>query len=142
MTVKRRKKHTRAHNTHGWGRNKHRKSGSRGGYGMAGTGKKAETLKTKIWREDYFGKHGFVCKTSKQEKAITLKDIEDKTPLWLKQKKIKEEAGSIVIDLKILGYNKLLGTGKLTRKTKIIVPKAVPRAAEKIKAAGGELVTK
>ncbi len=140
MVAKRRKKSTRQHKTHGWGANKHRNSGMRGGYGNAGTGKKSDNKKPSNWAEDYFGKHGFVKKGQIEEiNAINLKDLEDKIPRWLKEKTAKEEAGTITIDLEKAGYNKLLSSGKITKKMKITVPKAAEGAAEKIKAAGGEL---
>ena len=49
MTVNRRRKSSRGQGsvTHGWGKNKHRNSGSRGGYGNAGTGKKAQAKSPK-----------------------------------------------------------------------------------------------
>jgi len=142
VVAKRKKKSRRLQGTHGWGRNKHRNSGAKGGYGMAGTGKKADTKKPSIWDKDYFGKHGFVNKNAKEINAITVRDVDEKIPNWLKTKQATLEAGIIVIDLKKLGYDKLLGTGKITKKTKITVAKASPNAAEKIKAAGGELVNK
>ncbi|VVB80905.1 50S ribosomal protein L15 [uncultured archaeon] len=142
MVVKHKKKSGKRSGTHGWGRNKHRNSGSKGGYGMAGTGKKADHKKTKIWATEYFGKHGFACQTAKTVNAITLKGVDEKIPFWLKNKQAKEEAGTIILNLQELGYDKLLGTGKITRKVKIIVAKAAVSAAEKIKKAGGELVNK
>jgi len=142
MVVNKRRKSGRKQGsgTHGWGKNKHRNSGSRGGYGNAGTGKKADTKKPSIWAEDYFGKHGFVNRNATEVTAITLRDVDDRIPHWIKEKQAKQEAGIIIVDLKKLGYDKLLSTGKLTRKVKITVPTAVANAAEKIKAAGGELV--
>jgi len=141
MVVKRRKKSARQYKTHGWGANKHRNSGMRGGYGNAGTGKKSDNKKPSIGAEDYFGKRGFVRKGQTEEiNAINLRELEDKIPNWLKEKKINQEAQTIVINLEKLGYNKLLGTGKLTKKIKITAPKAAEGVAEKIKTAGGELV--
>lgn len=142
MVVNRRKKGTKSHGTHGWGRNKHRKSGSRGGCGNAGTGKKSHCNKPKIWGQDYLGKYGFVSVHRNKVNAISLRDIEDKIPAWLNEKKIKQEAENIVINLKELGYTKLLSTGKVSRKIKITIPKASAGVEEKIKAAGGELVNK
>ncbi len=143
MVVKRRKKSARQHKTHGWGANKHRNSGMRGGYGNAGTGKKSHNKKPSIWAEDYFGKHGFVPQNTKEcICAINLRDVEDKLPVWLEEKHAKQEAGTIILDLEEVGYNKLLSTGRLTKKIKITVAKATTGAAEKIKAAGGELVVK
>src|SRR3990172_5306158 len=115
MVVKRRKKSSRQCKTHGWGANKHRNSGMRGGYGNAGTGNKSHNKKPSIWATDYFGKHGFVPqRPGERICAINLRDIEDKLPVWIEEKHAKQEAGMIVLDLEELGYNKLLSTGKLT----------------------------
>ncbi len=144
MVVKRRKKSSRQCKTHGWGANKHRNSGMRGGYGNAGTGKKSDNKKPSIWgtKTDYFGKHGFVPQAQKYICAINLRDVEDKLPVWLEEKHAKQEAGTIILDLEEVGYNKLLSTGRLTKKIKITVANATAGAAEKVKAAGGELVVK
>lgn len=144
MVVNRRRKSSRQNgsNTHGWGKNKHRNSGSRGGFGNAGTGKKSHNKKPSIWATDYFGKHGFDSKQKHDDNVISLRDIEDKLPGWLEAKKAKQEAGMVVIDLEKLGYDKLLGTGKVTKKIKLTIAKAAAGAAEKVKAAGGELVVK
>lgn len=140
MTVNKRKKSARKQGsgTHGWGRNKHRNSGQRGGYGNAGSGKKSDSKKPSNWaQDDYFGKHGFVSKGyPDKDITISIRDIEDKMPRWIKAK----EASNNEVDLGKLGYTKLLSTGKLTRKIKIMIPKAAAGAAEKIKSAGGELV--
>lgn len=109
---------------------------------MAGTGKKADTKKPSIWEKNYFGKHGFINKNATETNAITIRDVDEKIPGWLETKQATQEAGIIILDLKKLGYDKLLGTGKITKKAKITVAKASPNAAEKIKAAGGELVNK
>ena len=54
MVVNKRKKFSRQRggHTHGWGsKKKHRGSGNRGGKGMGGTGKRADQVKTLIWKE-------------------------------------------------------------------------------------------
>lgn len=142
MTVNKRKKSSRSHGTHGWGRNKHRNSGQRGGYGNAGSGKKSDSKKPSNWANlDYFGKHGFVSKGQRiTDSTISLRDLEDKLPRWIEQKHAKQEAGVVVINLKALGYTKLLGTGKITKKFKVTIATAAAGATEKIKAAGGEVV--
>lgn len=146
MVVNKRKKSSRQQGsiTHGWGRNKHRNSGQRGGYGNAGSGKKCDSKKPSNWSSDeYFGKHGFVRKGQIEKiNAINIRDVEDKIPTWLESKQATKEADTIVIDLNKLGYNKLLSTGKATRKIKITVKKAAEGTMEKIKHAGGELLVK
>jgi large subunit ribosomal protein L15 len=147
MVVNRRKKvvRQRGSSTYGWGKNKHRNSGSRGGFGNAGTGKKSDNKKTYIWgtKTDYFGKHGFVPKGQIVDvSAINLRDVEQMLPAWLAGKQVSQEAGIFIVDLAKLGYDKLLSSGKVTRKLKITVSSASEGAAEKVKAAGGELVVK
>ncbi len=140
MVVRKRKKSSRQYGTHGWGANKHRNSGMRGGYGNAGTGKKSDNKKPSIWATDYFGKHGFVSRQKKTVVIITLRDVEDKIPNWLADKKIQQDGGAFTINLEEMGYTKLLSTGKVTKKIKITIPEASAGCQEKIKAAGGELV--
>jgi large subunit ribosomal protein L15 len=143
MVVKKQKKvvRKRGTNSHGWGSH-HRGSGSRGGAGMAGTGKKADCKLPMVWKDAYLGKHGFIPKGPQPyECTITLRDVDQRVPGWLKAGQAKEAKGLVELDLESLGYTKLLGTGRLTRKLRITVDKASPGAAEKVKAAGGELVT-
>jgi len=72
----------RGRRTCGYGsRKKHRGKGSKGGKGMAGTGKRAGQKLTwlKKYMPDYLGKRGFIShkklKRLKQEKIITLDEI-------------------------------------------------------------------
>ncbi|MBS3125530.1 uL15 family ribosomal protein [Candidatus Woesearchaeota archaeon] len=144
MVVNRRKKSNRMQGsaTHGWGKNKHRNSGSRGGYGNAGSGKKSHGKKPSYWAdESYFGRHGFVSQNpSVKGEMITLRDVDLKVPQWIKEKKAASESGKVVVDLGQLGYQKLLGTGKLSRAIKITVPQASQSVKAKVEAAKGELV--
>lgn len=143
MTVNKRKKNSRLRgsHTHGWGAmKKHRGAGSRGGRGMAGTGKRGDAKKPSIWKNDYFGKQGFVSKSrAPEEIIINIKTIEDLTEKLVTEGKIKVQNGAYYINLNELGYNKLLGTGRATKKYMITVDFAAPGAAEKIKKAGGNL---
>lgn len=143
MTTNKRRKSSRLQgsNTHGWGRNKHRKAGSRGGVGNAGMGKKGHCKEPSRWGLKYFGKRGFVRKGSCVDVVpINLRDLEDCLPRWKRENLVREEGGSLVVDLGKLGYNRLLGSGSLRTKAKIIVLKASQSAVKKVEAAGGELV--
>ncbi len=143
MTTHKRRKSQRlkGSRTHGWGL-VHRGSGNRGGFGRAGGGKKADCKKPSFDNSE-FGKHGFKSKgVIHHDKIINLKNIEDQLNNWIKEKQVEQKEDMYLVDLKKLGYDKLLGSGRLSKKLKIIVPKAVPSAVEKIKAAGGVLETK
>ena len=50
--------------------------------------------------------------------------------------------GVFVIELRKVGYNKLLSSGKVTKKLKITVPIASPKAVEKVQQAGGTVELK
>ena len=118
--------------THGQGAMK-RGSGHRGGVGMAGTGKRADHKKPTILKEfgsSYFGKRGFKrpVKTQKQTKIINFSDLN----------KLKSKIKDNTLDLKKLGYTKLLSQGTPT-KLKIIVPEFSKKAQEKLEKVGGEL---
>ncbi len=140
MTVHKRRKFSRLRGsrTHKWGAKKrHRKSGNRGGFGKAGTGKRAAHKKPSILKEfgnTYFGKHGFFSFRKKKVNAINLNDIN----------KIithsKKEGDFYVFDANKLGYNKILGGGKLDYKFKISCKSFSKSAEEKIKESGGEVI--
>lgn len=123
--------------THGWGaRKKHKKSGHRGGTGMAGSGKRADQKKTliiKLYGNKYFGKQGITSKGTKRDKRkrINLQSIE----LNL-QKYGKKVGNKWEIDLK---KYKILGTGEVKNKLIIKALGASKSAIEKVKMAGGEI---
>ncbi|KSW12375.1 50S ribosomal protein L15 [Pyrodictium occultum] len=144
MVVRRRRKsrHLRGRTrTMGWGRiGQHRGSGSRGGFGAAGMHKHMWTWVVK-YAPTWFGKHGFNRPLTYEVKinAINVGELSEKLDAWLREGKAREEEGRIVVDLASLGYNKLLGRGKITRPVKVIVPAATESAVRKIREAGGEV---
>ena len=131
MKTKKRKKSTRYRGgrSHGrGGKKKARGSGHRGGFGMAGTGKRADQKKTLVlnaYGKDYFGKSKRQArKVSPRLKEINLRDVEQKAK------------GKTEINLK--GY-KILGDGEIG-KIKITASAASQSAVEKVKKSGGEIV--
>ena len=126
MVTSKRKKVTkyRGSKTHGSGSMKKRRgAGNRGGRGLAGTGKRADHKKQSIIKEygtKYFGKFGFKVPYKKIKiNAVNLSFIEEHLQNYLKKGLIKEKDGVYEINLDSLGYNKLLGSGKLTKKFNI-----------------------
>ena len=145
MTINRRKKNTRhrGHKTHGWGsKKKHRGKGHQGGAGMSGTGKRADSKKPSIWKDvNYFGKHGFISKTPKVKiKALNVSYLEIHLDQLIASKIIKKEGAVYSVELEKLGYNKLLGDGRVSMKFKITAPYASALAVDKVKKAGGEII--
>ena len=129
----------RGSKTHGCGSMKKRRgAGHRGGRGAAGSGKRGDAKKPSIWGGEYFGKHGFTSRFKKLN-IINFKEIEIKLPQLIKKRLAKENKGIFEINLTQLGYDKLLSTGKITKKLNLKIKSFSKSAAEKIKNAGGKL---
>jgi large subunit ribosomal protein L15 len=142
MTVNKRRKVVkyRGSMTHGGGSKKKRRgAGNRGGKGMAGTGKRSDNKKPSIWGRKYFGKKGFTSKNVKDIKEVNIIYLEGNISK-LTSDAVNKENGVFAVDLKKLGFDKLLSKGKVTNKYKITVPYASKNAIEKIKSVGGEVI--
>ncbi len=119
--MKDRTKKYRGLTTHGRGSmKKGRGKGEKGGAGRGGS--KHKHLKGE-WGSHGFFHHGVIS----EKKVINVGDL------------IKFEGEEI--NLKEMGYDKLLGSGTVSRSVKVVVPYATEKAVEKIKAAGGEVIT-
>jgi large subunit ribosomal protein L15 len=133
MKLKKRKKSRRMRGTRLYGKamKKHKGKGSKGGKGMAGTGKRADQKKTYIlkYEKNYFGKRGLRKKKRKIE-VMNLEDIEKN--LEKLGKKGKEG-----IEINLPGY-KILGRGKLNKKIIINAKSFSSKAREKIEKIGGK----
>ena len=144
MVVHKRKKVSRyrGSTTYGGGsRKKRRGAGSRGGRGMAGTGKRAGQKKAGL-KNFKLGARGFVPRRGvKKEKVLNLDYFtKDKVEMLVAEGLAAQEQAGVVIDLHKLGYEKLLGSGNIGLKLKIIARTWSKQAEEKVKAAGGEIV--
>ncbi|MCL5730031.1 MAG: 50S ribosomal protein L15 [Candidatus Pacearchaeota archaeon] len=129
--------------TYGWGaRKKHKKSGHRGGKGMAGSGKRADQKKTlllKLYGNNYFGKQGITSRKTMKDKSdrINLRDIEMNLESYINKGIAKRTQKEIEINLK--SY-KILGSGQVKNKFLINAKSASQSAIEKVKKAGGEII--
>lgn len=132
----------RASRSHGYGSHKkHRGGGHRGGRGRAGTGKRGDSKKPRIWKNTkYFGKCGFIYKGDNKVESVNLKYLEDKIDALLTSKLAAEKGGVYEIDVTKLGFDKVLGYGKISKTFRISGLKFSKDAEEKIKAAGGEAI--
>ncbi len=145
MVVRRRKKSRKLRGrtrTHGYGRiGQHRKSGSRGGKGAAGMHKHMWTWVVK-YAPSWFGKRGFTRppEITPTVQAINVGELDELAEKLLAEGKAVLEDNKVVIDVRELGFNKVLGRGKVTRPLKIITPYVSEAAKAKIEEAGGEVV--
>jgi large subunit ribosomal protein L15 len=126
----------RGSRTHGYGRiGQHRDAGSKG-HRKVGRHKHLWSYVT-TYEPNYFGKHGFTSPQSlkRKESTINIKQLSEVAA------ETTTEKGKTHINLTSLGYTKLLGTGKITKPLTVTVPACSKSAEEKIKKAGGQIVT-
>lgn len=121
----------------GWGQiGQHRQSGSRGGTGGAGKHKHL-WIRTVIEEPDHFGHDSTkVKRQNRLNRWINLKDVADLAARFGST----DEHGKLILDLRSIGYDKLLGGGTLQQPIVLQVSKASSSAKQKIELAGGEVV--
>jgi large subunit ribosomal protein L15 len=127
---KKRTRKMRGKKTFGYGsKKKHRGAGSRGGRGMAGSFGHKRLM---VLKEDpnHYGRRGFKKKHKKTIRTINLKGLEI----------LAEKLGKKKFNLPELGYDKVLGTGKLTNSLEIEACMFSQKAKLKIEEAGGKAI--
>jgi large subunit ribosomal protein L15 len=142
MTFRKRSQRSRlrGHRGGGYGsRKKHRGKGSKGGRGMAGTGKRAGQKRTfvlKYFPEGYFGKKGFQSRKERLDE-INLGQIQHNLNEFIKKGVAKKTPEGIEINLK--GY-KILSNGELKDKVLIRASAFSEKAKQKIESKGSKII--
>ncbi|MCD6478218.1 MAG: uL15 family ribosomal protein [Candidatus Aenigmarchaeota archaeon] len=127
---KKKTKKMRGKKTFGYGsKKKHRGGGSRGGRGLGGAFKHKKTMILKE-NPEHFGKRGFKRKNKKIIKTINLKELDE----------LYRKSGEKSIDVSKLGYDKVLGNGKLTNALEIKSKSFSQMAKKKIEKVGGKII--
>jgi len=136
-----RTKKFRGSRTHGKGKKHGRGHGDRGGTGNAGLHKHKFKWMVK-YDPDHFGHHGFVRQPYPRElkSAINLAEIEERFDEFAAKGAIEQGEKVCTVDLIKLGYDKLLGGGRVGRPLRILVAEASQEAIAKVTNAGGEVV--
>ncbi len=145
MVVNKRSKGSRGRGswTHGWGeKKKHRGAGSRGGKGMAGSGKRGDSKKPSVWKDrKYLSKQGFTSKSRTIPSKITnVGKLDQKLKVLAELKVIEEKNGVYEVDASKVGFTKILGAGKINSKINLTIDTASKTAIEKIEKAGGKVI--
>jgi len=126
----------------GYGRTKgHRAAGQRGGKGMAGS-EKHHYIKVMQENPKYFGKWGFKRPQKLVDNlvAINIGDIDEAADRLVEQGVASVTGKKYNIDVSKLGIDRVLGSGRVTRKLNLVGVKAItPRAREKITGVGGTI---
>ncbi len=127
--------------TRGRGHKKGRGAGLRGGRGNAGCHKTKRIMYERVGR--VWGAHGFKRPQTvvMANNAINLKVIEESAAEWVDKGNASKKGKTVSIDLKKMGYDKLLGTGVPSQAYKITISAASAKAVEKVEAAGGEIIS-
>lgn len=144
MQHKRNKKtRKRGSSTHGHGsKKKHRGAGSRGGRGKSGSGKRgdAKIMKVTKGNKKYLGKYGFTSKSRRDIKSINLLTIQNSLLSLVGKGIAQMEKDTFYLNIKDLGYNKLLSKGKVKHALIITADYATQGAIENVKKAGGQVI--
>jgi large subunit ribosomal protein L15 len=133
----------RGSRVHGFGRvGQHRKAGMRGGKGWAGKKKHLKSGLTEAERAT-IGTFGFKrpTKLRKPDKSINISKLEELIETLPEDTEgVQFSDQSVEIDVTLLGYNKILGGGKITRIMNVKAYSFSEKAIEKIEAVGGKIV--
>jgi len=128
----------RGSRTQGWGRvGQHRKTGSKG---RRNPGRHKALWSYIIkYEPEYYGKRGFTSPRSVGKRVYTVNvGVVD---ALAKRLSAQKEDGMFHLDLGQLGYDKLLGGGKVRKALVVKVASSSKSAVEKIGKAGGQVLT-
>ncbi len=142
MVVRRVKKSRkfRGYKTHGYGsKKKHRGKGSKGGKGLAGKFKQKKTWFLK-YKPEEMKTRGFNV-PHKEQRALNVRELDRIVSALMREKKAKEVGGKVIVNLKELGYDKIIGAGNITIPVIISSVSSLTKSAkEKIEKAGGRIL--
>ncbi len=126
----------RGSRTQGYGQvGQHRKRGTKG-HRKAGRHKQGWTYTVK-YEPDYFGKKGFTPRGLKgKTKVVNVGELGE----LAEKVSVKKKKGKLLLDLNELGYDKLLGMGRVTRPITVKVASFSETAAKKMEEAGGQIL--
>ncbi|MGA2791293.1 MAG: uL15m family ribosomal protein [Candidatus Bathyarchaeia archaeon] len=139
-------RHQRGSRTHGWGTSgQHRGSGMRGGSGITGRyrHKRSRLIRTGEYSHmHYAGKKGFtsVAEMKPRGRRLNLWQLSELADKLVAGGKAPPAGEKVILDLKELGFKKLLGTGAISRAVQVKVDECSESALKKIREAGGEAV--
>ncbi|MEA3229437.1 MAG: uL15m family ribosomal protein, partial [archaeon] len=122
---------------------KHRGAGSRGGRGMAGSGKKGQQKMTALHLiKRTIGKSGFTRpqKVIANDTTMNVSRLEQNLDKYVKNNIAKKTGDMFEVDLTKAGVVKVLGTGKLNAKLTVTADKFSKSAIQKIENAGGKAI--
>ena len=136
----RRVRKKRGSRTHGYGQIGQHRKGSKGGR-KAGRHKHGWTYVIKH-EPEYFGKKGFTSLKERSRKIniINVGELDELVDKLAAEERLERKGKKIFLDLEKLGYNKLLGMGKITKPVLVKVAFHSEAAVKKIEEAAGQIL--
>ena len=139
---KRKVRKHRGSRTHGYGQvGQHRGGGQRGGRGKAGLRKHKWSYTIKN-APKHLGKHGFNPPIKQIMNTVNVGELDEQIEKLLTKKQAKKTKRGITVNLMQLGYNKLLGSGKVSHPLIVRVDFFSKSADKKIREAEGQIINK
>lgn len=92
----------------------------------------------------YVGKKGFtsIAQRKGEGEALNIKQLSSMVDRLVSEKKAQMEGQKVSVDLRQLGFRKLLGMGSISRPVLVKVDQCSESALKKLREAGGEAVLK
>lgn len=144
MRREKKSKYHRGSRTCGWGRvAQHRRSGRKGGRGRVGYHKHKWSW-VMTYARDWYGKYGFTRHPSlvARKAVINVGEVDERAEELVRMGVARVEGDAVHVDITLLGYNKLGGRGKVTKKLVVMGFEATKNAVRKLQAVGGAFVKK
>lgn len=144
MVVRRRRKIRKRRGSRTMGRGcakRGRGAGERGGRGLSG-GHKQKWPYILQYMPNHFGKHGFVRppEVSRAVSAINVGDLDEHLDELVQSGAARREEDKFVVDITKLGFEKVLGGGRVTRPIEVTAKQFSEQAKRKLEEAGGRAV--
>lgn len=92
------------------------------------------------YEPDYFTKKGFYSPQRRDVNTLNVGELEELAVKLSTEKSLGEKDGITFLDLDDLGYNKLLGMGKVAKPFSLKVASYSKSAVRKVEEAGGKIV--
>jgi len=91
---------------------------------------------------DYFGKKGFMSPRSLGQKTnmINVGELDELIERMGAEGQLEKKGGKVLLDLDRLGYDKLLGSGRITKPILVKVASHSEEAAKKVQEVGGQIL--
>lgn len=91
------------------------------------------------YEPDYFNKRGFYSPNRKTPRTVNVEELSAIASKLAAAEELDQTGEMPVIDLNALGYEKLLGAGKINKRFSIKVASYSQQAAKKVEETGGKI---